>query len=122
MPDVRAVVLEAAGMRLEPLAAEHREDLARAANHGAIWVHMPLSACGADFDAWFDLSMTQARTCEAVWAVRTLGDGKLVGSTRYLNIDIANLRVEVGYTWYEPAVWATLVNPACKFALFQYGF
>jgi RimJ/RimL family protein N-acetyltransferase len=121
-PDIAAVVLEAAGVRLEPLAAEHREGLARAADHEAIWAHIPVPGNGAGFGAWFDLAMRMAASREAVWAVRTLSDGKLVGSTRYLAIDAVNRRVEVGHTWYEPSVWASVVNPACKFALFQYGF
>lgn len=121
-PDIPAVVLEAAGVRLEPLAAEHRQGLARAADHEAIWAHMPMPGNGAAFDAWFDMSLAMAATREAVWAVRTLSDSKLVGSTRYLAIDAMHRRVEIGHTWYEPAVWAGVVNPACKFALFRYGF
>ena len=122
-PEIRAVVLEAAGVRLEPLGPEHREDLARAADHEAIWAHMPLPGFGAHFGAWFDTSLAIAQSDrEAVWVVRTLADGHLVGSTRYLAIEAGHRRVEVGHTWYEPAVWATAVNPACKFALFRYGF
>jgi len=51
-----------------------------------------------------------------------LSDGVLVGSTRYLNIEAAHARVEIGHTWYAPSVWAGVVNPACKFALMRYGF
>ena len=122
-PEIRAVVLEAAGVRLEPLGPEHREGLARAADHEAIWAHMPLPGFGAHFGTWFDTSLAIAQSDrEAVWAVRTLADNRLVGSTRYLAIDAAHRRVEVGHTWYDPAVWATTVNPACKFALFRHGF
>lgn len=121
--EIKALPLETAGVRLEPLAEIHREGLRRAAQAPAIWAHMPTPALGERFDAWFDGSLKVCETpAETAWAVRTLDDGKLVGSTRYLNIEAAHKRVEIGHTWYNPAVWAGQVNPACKFALLQYGF
>ncbi|MBS0408285.1 MAG: GNAT family N-acetyltransferase [Proteobacteria bacterium] len=122
-PEIIARPLEAAGVRLEPLALEHREGLARAADDTAIWDHMPMPGHGEHFSAWFGLSLAIAGSGkEAVWAVRTLADDRLVGSTRFLAIEPAHRRVEVGHTWYAPDVWASVVNPACKFMLFRYGF
>jgi len=121
--EITAAVLETAGVRLEPLAEQHREGLRLAAQAPAIWTHMPTPALGEGFDPWFDWSLKICETpVEKAWAVRTLDDGALVGSTRYLNIEAAHKRVEIGHTWYNPAVWAGHVNPACKFALLQYGF
>jgi N-acetyltransferase len=121
--EIKAAVLETAGVRLEPLAEQHREGLRIAAQAPAIWTHMPTPALGADFDPWFDWSLRICETpAEKAWAVRTLDDDVLVGSTRYLNIEAAHQRVEIGHTWYNPAIWAGPVNPACKFALLQYGF
>jgi RimJ/RimL family protein N-acetyltransferase len=121
--EIHAIPLEAAGVRLEPLSEGHREALRAVAGAAAIWTHMPRPAMGADFDPWFDGSLKVCESgAEAAWAVRTLADGALVGSTRYLNIEAAHLRVEIGHTWYAPAVWATQVNPACKFALLKHAF
>jgi len=121
--EIKAAVLETAGVRLEPLAEQHREALRIAAQAPAIWTHMPTPALGERFDSWFDWSLGICETpAEKAWAVRTLDDGVLVGSTRYLNIEAAHKRVEIGHTWYNPTVWAGHVNPACKFALLQYGF
>jgi RimJ/RimL family protein N-acetyltransferase len=122
-PEIRAVELEVAGVRLEPLAEAHREGLRLAGDAPEIWAHMPMPARGATFDPWFDGSLAIcASGAEATWAVRTLGDGALVGSTRYLAIVPAHRRVEIGHTWYAPSVWAGRVNPACKLMLMQYGF
>jgi len=121
--DIRAIPLQAAGVRLEPLAEAHREGLRAAADVQEIWAHMPTPALGAAFDKWFDWSLqVSASGAEAAWAVRTASDNALVGSTRYLNIEAAHARVEIGHTWYKPAVWAGVVNPACKFALLRHGF
>jgi len=121
--EIKAVVLDAPGVRLEPLAEIHREGLRRAAQAPAIWAHMPTPALGERFDSWFNGALRVCETpAETAWAVRTLDDGALVGSTRYLNIEAAHKRVEIGHTWYNPAVWAGYVNPACKLALLAYGF
>ena len=114
-------ILLTARVRLEPLTPAHRADLALAADHPAIWTHMPSNASGAGFDPWFDAALTVAASGrEAVWAVRA--GGALVGSTRYLAIEPAHRRLEIGHTWYAPAVWATHVNAASKFALLRYAF
>lgn len=122
LSDLRPTLI-ARAVRLEPLAREHREGLARAADQAEIWEHMPASAAGDDFAAWFDQALELALTGrEAVWAVRTSADGEIVGSTRYLAIEPAHRRLEIGHTWYAPQVWATQVNPACKLALLRYAF
>jgi len=115
--------LTAGGVRLEPLASEHRDGLARAADFPEIWAHMPLDASGEGFQPWFDLALASAETGrEAVWAVRSLANGALVGSTRYLAIERRDRRLEIGHTWYTPAVWASAINPACKLALMRHAF
>jgi RimJ/RimL family protein N-acetyltransferase len=116
-------VLMVGRVRLEPLEERHRAGLACSANRDEIWTHMPLSGAGAAFAHWFDTSLDLALAGrEAVWAVRLLGDDRLVGSTRYLAIDAANKRLEIGHTWYEPGAWGGGVNPACKLALMRYAF
>jgi len=116
-------ILITAGVRLEPLAADHRDGLARAADFPEIWAHMPLDASGAGFQPWFELSLASAEAGrEAIWAVRSLAGGALVGSTRYLAIERRDRRLEIGHTWYTPAVWASAVNPACKLALMRHAF
>lgn len=120
--EIAAVPLKAAGVRLEPLCEAHRAGLSAAADAADIWRYMPYDASGAGFDRWFDWSLDlNSRNAETVWAVRT-ADGALAGSTRYLNIAARDKRVEIGSTWYAPAVWGSRVNPACKYALLAHGF
>ncbi len=119
--EIRAVPLDAAGVRLQPLVEAHREGLRTAGAAPEIWDHMPFPAFGKAFDPWFDHAMALAADgAEAVWAV--LADDALVGSTRYLAIVAEHRRVEIGHTWYAPRAWRTRVNPACKLALMAHGF
>jgi RimJ/RimL family protein N-acetyltransferase len=120
--ELRAL-LAAGRVRLEPLAEGHRDGLARAADDPRIWTHMPADASGAGFTDWFEGSLQTALAGrEAVWAVRSLGDDALVGSTRYLAIEPAHRRLEIGHTWYAPSEWGGAVNPACKLALMRHAF
>jgi N-acetyltransferase len=78
---------------------------------------------GADFDRWFDWSKSVTDSHrELVFTVIRKSDGRIVGSTRYFNIDAAHKRLEIGYTWYARDTWSSAVNPACKFLLFRHGF
>lgn len=122
-PKICAKTLEAAGVRLEPLGRQHFDGLKQAADAPEIWTHVPTGAAGDDFEPWFEAALAIASVGkEVVWAVRTLADDAIVGSTRYLNIDALNRRVEIGHTWYARETWGTFVNPACKMLLLRYAF
>ena len=56
------------------------------------------------------------------WAVRDLGTGDIVGSTRYHDIMAAIDRVEIGYTWYAKRCQRSHVNTSCKLVLLRHGF
>jgi RimJ/RimL family protein N-acetyltransferase len=56
------------------------------------------------------------------WAVRELGSGRIVGSTRYHDVVADGDRVEIGYTWYAKASQRSHVNTACKLLLFGHAF
>jgi N-acetyltransferase len=48
--------------------------------------------------------------------------GKVIGSTRFMNIDRANRRVEIGSTWIIPAWQLTTVNTEAKFLMLRHAF
>lgn len=47
---------------------------------------------------------------------------EIIGSTRFLDIDLVHKRLEIGSTWINPSYWRSSVNTNCKFLLLQYGF
>lgn len=121
--NIRASELDCAAVRLEPLAETHRSGLRAAAADPRIWTYMPIRGDGDAFDRWFDGSLAAAAAGkEVIWAVRDPASGALVGSTRYMAIEPAHRRVEIGHTWYAPSVWGGPVNPGCKYLLLGYGF
>jgi N-acetyltransferase len=124
MREPKRVTLEAHGVRLEPLAAEHREALAAAAADGNLW------------ELWFTSvprpEETERYIAHALageeaghmlpFVVRELESGALVGSTRYHDIVKEADRVEIGYTWYARRWQKSHVNSACKLLLFAQAF
>ena len=59
---------------------------------------------------------------ELAFAVLLKADRRHVGMTRYLNIEAAHKKLEIGSTWYEPAAWGGPVNPECKLLLMRHAF
>jgi RimJ/RimL family protein N-acetyltransferase len=110
-------------VRLEPLAEEHREGLRFAADDERIWVHTLSNAQGAGFDPWFAGTLAERNAGDQYpFAVRSLTDGRLVGSTSFLDINLSHKRIEIGATWYHPSEWSSAVNPECKLLLLTHAF
>jgi len=49
-------------------------------------------------------------------------EGPIIGMTRLYGVEPEFKRLEIGYTWYVPAVWGTVYNKECKLLLLQYSF
>ena len=48
--------------------------------------------------------------------------GRVIGSTRFMNIDRVNRRAEIGSTWIAPAWQRTAVNTEAKYLMLQHAF
>jgi len=57
-----------------------------------------------------------------VFASLERGSGQTIGSTRFMNIDRANRRVEIGSTWIAPAWQRTAVNTEAKYLMLRHAF
>jgi RimJ/RimL family protein N-acetyltransferase len=108
--------------QLEPLAEAHREALRPVAQEERIWTTSLTHALGPSFDAWFDAALHELAAGARLPFVVRLADGRLIGSSSYLDIALAHRRLEIGATWYHPDVWATAVNPQCKLLLLTHAF
>jgi len=47
--------------------------------------------------------------------------GRVIGTTRFMNIDRVNRRAEIGSTWIAPAWQRTAVNTEAKFLMLQHA-
>jgi RimJ/RimL family protein N-acetyltransferase len=49
-------------------------------------------------------------------------NNKVAGCTRYGNVNTANKKCEIGWTWYGTDFQGTGLNKACKYELLKFGF
>jgi len=103
--------MAAGGIRLEPLAERHRAALkAVCAEDGEIWPIYAISYDPDHFDASFDALL--ARPNGQGFAIFA-GDG-LIGMSCYIAIEEQRGVLEIGNTYYAPALRGTGLNGAVK--------
>jgi N-acetyltransferase len=108
---------------LEPVEDRHHDGLRRAGGDPEMFRHVISTANASRFDAWIDhVRAGMAKGERIAYAVRRLGDGVIVGSTSYLDIQPKDARVEIGATWYAPTARGGPVNPEAKLLLLQNAF
>jgi RimJ/RimL family protein N-acetyltransferase len=121
---VTPVVLEGTHVRLEPLSLAHHPDLCRVGLDEDLvrWTEAyPLTPDGLRIYIENALQR-QAEGSVLPFAVISKAAGRAIGSTRYGNIDRANRRVEIGWTWYGRDFQRTAVNTECKCLLLRHAF
>jgi RimJ/RimL family protein N-acetyltransferase len=64
----------------------------------------------------------QERGESVVFATVERTSGRVIGSTRFMNIDRANRRVEIGSTWIAPAWQRTAINTEAKYLMLRHAF
>lgn len=91
-----------------------------------VWAH--LTGRPHDAHEW-ELELTRrAAAGWQSWVVELRRDGfgravgSVVGTSSYLEVAVADARLEIGSTAYAPDVWASRVNPETKLLLLQYAF
>lgn len=110
-------------IQLESIEEKHRKELYGAAQDHTIWRYTLTTAFGAQFNDWFDKALDGLHNQEQLpFIVRRLNDNKILGSSRYYQINRVHHHLSIGYTWYIPEVWGTHVNPECKYLLLKYAF
>jgi RimJ/RimL family protein N-acetyltransferase len=122
--DLHPLTLEGHGVRLEPLAPEHRDDLAAAAADGELWQLWYTSVPRPEeTHAYIAAALAGLKSGHMLpWAVRELEGGIVIGSTRYHDIVPEVDRVEIGYTWYGLRWQRSHVNTGCKLLLLTHAF
>ena len=118
------VTLEGYQVRLEPLTPDHEAGLAAAVQDGRLWELWFTSVPAPDAVARYIADALDGQRAGHMlpWAVRELGEGTIIGSTRYHDIVAPVDRVEIGYTWYGARWQRSHVNTACKLLLLSHAF
>ena len=116
-------ILEGSHVRLEPLRRKHARGISEAAKHTDwTWFLGPLRSRDAVDQRIADGIEAETRGEAYAFAVRLVGDGRVVGSTSHLAVVAKHKRAEIGSTWYSRDCWGAAVNPQCKYLLLKHAF
>ncbi|MBN7798483.1 GNAT family N-acetyltransferase [Parahaliea mediterranea] len=120
--DVKPVTLRSELIRLEPLGQDHAQGLYHRGQSAADWAFMPRRCFVdlADTRHWVDEA--RATAGHLPFAIVENHKGRVVGSTRYLNIRQAHRGLEIGWTWLGRDWQRTGVNTEAKFLLLEHAF
>jgi N-acetyltransferase len=123
---VLPVTLEGSVVRLEPVRREHAESFWNVAKDDLedIFRWIPYSMkVREDFERLVEKAFQEQERGESVvFATTDRASGRTVGSTRFMNIDRANRRVEIGSTWIAPAWQRTAINTEAKYLMLRQAF
>ncbi len=120
------VTLEGSVVRLEAVRREHAQlfwDVAQNDLEDIFrWIPYSMNT-REDFEKLVDKAFAEQERGESVvFATVERSSGKTVGSTRFMNIDRVNKRVEIGSTWIAPAWQRTAVNTEAKYLMLRHAF
>lgn len=118
------VTLTGSHVRLEPLALAHVAPLARFGLDEDLWRWAPQRI--TTVEELHDYVQTALRERDdgrsLPFAIVSLKDDAIVGCTRFGNIDLANRRMEIGWTWIGRPWQRSAVNTETKLLLLTHAF
>ena len=120
------LTLEGSVIRLEPIRREHAElfwDVAKNDLEDIFrWIPYTMKT-REDFESLVQKAFSEQDREESV-AFTTVehATGRPIGSTRFMNIDRANRRVEIGSTWIAKPWQRTAVNTEAKYLMLRHAF
>lgn len=111
-------------VQLEPMLPAHGPMLADVGLDAELWRWIPDPVhTREEMLAYVDAALDQqARGISLPFTIVERTSGRIIGSTRYANIELVHRRIEVGWTWVAIPWQRTVVNTECKYLLLRHAF
>lgn len=121
---IAPVTLEGRHVRLEPLTSGHAAGLAEIGLDEDLWRWIPTSVRTAEeMSAYVQTALKEQADGSALpFALIEKTSGRVIGSTRYGNIERVHHRLEIGWTWVARAWQRTPINTEAKYLLLRHAF
>lgn len=116
--------LQGRRVRLEPLSLEHHAALCEVGIDEELWRWIPIQIrSAADMLEYMENALrAQDKELEMPFATVDLASGKVVGSTRFMNIERNHKRLEIGSTWIAEPWQRSAVNTEAKYLMLSHAF
>lgn len=120
----KPIILKGKFVSLFPLKNEHLQNLYKIAQNKAIWEFYPVDCSDKNiFDKEFEKALVEMEKYTQYAFVVVLNKTyEIIGSTRFLDINEEDKRIEIGWTWFNPEFWSSGLNFECKFLMLEYCF
>jgi N-acetyltransferase len=117
-------MLEGTHVRLEPLSLAHYQQLCGIGLDPELWkITMTLIRTPEEMQQYIETALKEQEEGRSLpFAIIEKKSGKVVGSTRFANIDRTNRRVEIGWTWIARPWQRTPINTETKYLLLTHAF
>ena len=128
MLEIKQVTLEGKYVLLRPPSINDLDGLSSAAQDGEIWNNpyalFPTVNEMSEYlqDLLKEEEQQQQKKTILPFIIIHKQSNKIVGTTRYLNIDYDNHRLEIGHTWIAKSYRRTVVNTESKLLMLQHAF
>lgn len=123
-PPLKPVTLEGVHVRLEPLTPLHVPDLCEIGLNPEIWRWTPICMRTPEEMQSYVEQALKARELGTALPFVTIErqSGRIVGSTRFGNIDVAHKGLEIGWTWIVEEWRRTAINTEAKYLMLRHAF
>ena len=122
--EIEPVVLEGESVKLAPLRIEHFENLCEVGLEESLWLWTGnVIKSKDDLRRYIETALDEfERKVSLPFVTIDKTADKIVGSTRFGNIDAKNLKAEIGWTWINPKWQRTAVNTEAKLLMLTHAF
>ena len=122
--NLQPIILEGRHVRLVPMTPEHVPALWEAGRDPELW-RLTISQVHSEDDmrAYVDAALrTQSEGAALPFVTTEAATGRVIGSTRFGNVEAAHRRAEIGWTWIAAPWQRTAVNTEAKYLMLRHAF
>ena len=125
-PVISLFSLEGTYVRLEPLRLEHAAMLWEIAKDHLEnlfqWIPYRLTSLDEFQEFNHHVLEEQSRGLSLPFVTIERNSNQIVGTTRFMSMDLANRKVEIGSTWIAPRWQRSVVNTEAKYLMLRHAF
>lgn len=120
----QSTILKGKVVDLIPLKEEHYNELEKLSKDKTIWKYYIFDGTDTEkfFEALNNALEEKKKGAQYPFVIYHKAEKKIIGSTRFLDIQPNHKKLEIGWTWLHPDYWGTEVNLECKLLLLTFCF
>ncbi len=121
---IEPINLEGKFVKLEPLKIEHLDALCEVGMTDSIWFWTAnVVQTVEDMRRYVETALDEfEHKVSLPFVTIDKKENKIVGSTRFGNLDVKNRKAEIGWTWISPLWQRTYINTEAKFLMLTHAF